>query len=275
MKFISWYPLPSPSTIFYSSLILSGLNLNQGDRILDAGCGTGHLTYILAPKVAKSIGVDISQPTVDFISARLGAEELARRRLEYYCRDICDPAFGEQYGETFTKAFSVHVLEHVSNPAAYVHSLAQCIRPGGSMMVVFPNSRTHGRNFFERTTDVSDLFSHSGLTPMLHAMSATPLKEQTSKVYYALRNCYRMIRKESFLSSGDEFHQTRYYQTLGTTRFMRLALSIAIEALQPAMSRAILYRLKPLENATRMEEGEFCVLATKQQTTPRLANSRS
>ena len=133
-------------------------------------------------------------------------------------------------------------------------------------MVVFPNSRKHGRNFFDQTTDVRDLFAHCGLSPMLFAMSGTRLRKVIAKAYYSLRNCYRMVRKESNFPSGNEFHETRYYATLERARFARLALSIVIAALQPVASRLTLYRLEPLKNTGNIEETEICVLATKQET---------
>ena len=241
-----WYPLPNMGAIFYSGLVISLLNLDRQDRILDAGCGTGHLTYLLAPRVAKTVGIDISQPTMELINAKVGMKKLINRRLEYHCKDICEPDFGEQYREAFTKVFSIHVLEHVSDPARFVRSLAQCLRPGGSMMIVFPNSRNHGRNFFNQAGEVRDLFVYCEFSPMLYTMSGTCMRKGIAKAYYSLRNFYRMVRKESHFSSSNEFHETRYYATLKTTHFSRLALSIVIGVLQPLASQAALYRLKPL-----------------------------
>lgn len=257
------YPLPNSGAIFHSGLVLRCLDLDRRDHVLDAGCGTGHSTYVLAPKVTRSVGVDVSQPTIAFINSRAHARELTNRRLEYRCEDLCEPAFGERYGEAFTKAYSIHVLEHVSDPARFVRSLAQCIRPGGSVMVVFPNSRTHGRNFFPEATEIGDLFTRCGLFPVLYVMSRTFAGKVIAKVYYGLRNCYRMVRKESRFCSGNEFHETRYFATLDTTGFARLALSVVIEALLPLASRLSLYRLEPLGN--NIEGKEICALAKKQE----------
>ena len=76
VRLARWYPLPNMGTIFYSGLVVSLLNLDRQDRVLDAGCGTGHLTYLLASRVAETIGVDISQPTIEFINSKLGVEGL-------------------------------------------------------------------------------------------------------------------------------------------------------------------------------------------------------
>jgi len=74
-----------------------------------------------------------------------------------------------------------------------------------------------------------------------------------------------MLRKESRFSAGNEFHETRYYATLETTRFSRWALSIIVAILQPVTSRLALYKLEPLDNTDQIGETEVCVLATKEQ----------
>ena len=265
MWLLRWYPLPSPSVILYSRLISDYLSLNREDHVLDAGCGTGHLTYMLSPMVARSVGVDISRPTLELVNAKLGAKELIKRRLQYQGGDICNPAFGEEHAEAFTKAFSIHALEHVSDPHRFVRSLAQCLRPGGSVMAVFPNSTKHGRRFFAQVADIRDIFTNCGLSLSIYAMSQTRVGKASTRVYYRLRDCYRMLRKESLFSAGNEFHETRYYVTLETTRFSRLALSIIVAILQPVTSRLALYKLEPLDNTDQIGETEVCVLAKKEQ----------
>ena len=135
-----------------------------------------------------------------------------------------------------------------------------------AQIVVFPNSRTHGRNFFAEAREVRDLFVRCGLFPVLYATSRTFAGKVIAKVYYGLRDCYRMVRKESRFSSGNEFHETRYlcdpeYDPLCPHRSITCYPGIL-----PLASRVSLYRLEPLENTTRIEGREICVLATKQQT---------
>jgi ubiquinone/menaquinone biosynthesis C-methylase UbiE len=50
-------------------LIQSGLD--QGSTLIDMGCGSGTFSFAIAPHCGRVIAVDVSQPMLDLVSARV------------------------------------------------------------------------------------------------------------------------------------------------------------------------------------------------------------
>ncbi len=68
-----------------------------GQRILDAGCGTGALAVEAARRGAQVLGVDLSQTLIALARERLPAElapGAAGGSVELQCADLLDPALG-------------------------------------------------------------------------------------------------------------------------------------------------------------------------------------
>jgi len=82
-------------------------HLKPGQRVLDAGCGEGVLSYILARSGLEVIGVDISAPNIH--NARRFAEELGLR-VEFLQADAANLPFSDN---SFDVVVSSHVLEHL------------------------------------------------------------------------------------------------------------------------------------------------------------------
>lgn len=114
----------------------------KGSMILEAGCGTGAQTKIIAPKNPESrfISIDISGDSL------LTAESLLRSlditNVEFRSGDIFDLKFDT---ETFDHVFICFVLEHLPNPADALRSLKKVLKKGGSITVI---EGDHGSTFF-------------------------------------------------------------------------------------------------------------------------------
>jgi magnesium-protoporphyrin O-methyltransferase len=66
----------------------------SGQRVLDAGCGTGTLSTCLAQRGANVVAVDISPTLVDLGQERIGGE-FGRGTIDFRVGDMLDPALGE------------------------------------------------------------------------------------------------------------------------------------------------------------------------------------
>ncbi|MFO0580384.1 MAG: magnesium protoporphyrin IX methyltransferase [Polyangia bacterium] len=65
----------------------------RGQRVLDAGCGTGALAVELARRGAHVVAIDLS-PTLVNLARERTPEQLGQGRIEFRVSDMLDPALG-------------------------------------------------------------------------------------------------------------------------------------------------------------------------------------
>lgn len=108
------------------------LSLNEGERLLDIGCGWGGLILWAAKHYGvKALGITLSNEQHAFATERIQAMGLADRcevRLMDY-RDVPET-------EPFDKVVSVGMFEHVGkrNLPAYFAKIYRLLKPGGLVM---------------------------------------------------------------------------------------------------------------------------------------------
>ncbi|TDL78168.1 bifunctional 2-polyprenyl-6-hydroxyphenol methylase/3-demethylubiquinol 3-O-methyltransferase UbiG [Palleronia sediminis] len=107
----------------------------DGLRLLDIGCGGGLLAEPMARLGAEVVGADAAERNIPV--ARIHAEE---QGLEIDYRHTTAEALAEA-GETFDVVLNMEVVEHVSDPKAYLAACHDLVRPGG-MMVCSTLNRT-------------------------------------------------------------------------------------------------------------------------------------
>jgi len=105
----------------------------RGLRFLDIGCGGGLLTEPMARLGADCVGVDPSPKNIATASVHAAEQELEISYREGTAEDL------ERAGETFDVILNMEVIEHVTNPQAFLASCARMLRPGGLMFVATLN----------------------------------------------------------------------------------------------------------------------------------------
>lgn len=110
----------------YGEALLDLLAPRPGERILDIGCGTGHLTKQIADRGAAVIGLDNSPDMI--ASARTAYSDLA-----FVLGDAADFAFGEPFDAVFSNA----TLHWVKPPEDAVRCIAASLKPGGRFVAEF------------------------------------------------------------------------------------------------------------------------------------------
>ena len=108
-----------------------------GKRTLDVGCGAGLLCEPLARRGAAVTGVDAAAENIAAASAHAAGAGLA---IDYHCGDV-----GELGLAGFDLVTSLEVLEHVSDPAAFIAALRAALAPGGLMILSTPNRTARSR----------------------------------------------------------------------------------------------------------------------------------
>lgn len=95
-----------------------------GERVLEVGCGAGHLTSRLAAAGADVVGID-ANPNA---SAVAGSERVQTMRAEAL-------DFGD---DSFDSIVSVHAIEHIPQLTGALEEMARVLRPGGRVLFVYP-----------------------------------------------------------------------------------------------------------------------------------------
>lgn len=99
-----------------------------GLRLLDIGCGGGLLSEPMARLGATVVGADAAPRNIPV--ARLHAEQ-AGLDIDYRLTTAEDLAAA---GEQFDVVLNMEVVEHVSDPLAYLTACQQLLKPGGLMI---------------------------------------------------------------------------------------------------------------------------------------------
>lgn len=100
-------------------------------RLLDIGTGTGRLLELMAPRIARGLGVDASRAMLALARARLARAELSHcavRQADMYRLPLADAEFDTVILQM--------VLHYAEDPAAAVTEAARVLRPGGRLLIV-------------------------------------------------------------------------------------------------------------------------------------------
>ena len=133
-KYDRWFETPIGRLIkkYESQLVLEMLRPGQGERILDAGCGTGVLTRDVLTAGAQVVGLELSLPML------LRAETKLLGYLFHMVRgDMRWLPFADN---AFDKTFSVTAIEFIVEATAAIAELFRVTKPGGSIVVATLNS---------------------------------------------------------------------------------------------------------------------------------------
>ncbi len=114
----------------------------KNSMVLEAGCGVGAQTKIIATKNPDSrfISVDISEDSIREANGMI--RSLGIDNVELKVADLYHLPFGD---ETFDSVIVCFVLEHLHNPIQALKELKRVLKKGGTIMAI---EGDHGSTFF-------------------------------------------------------------------------------------------------------------------------------
>lgn len=101
-----------------------------GERVLDVGCGQGHLTIRLAERGIDVTGID-ANPNAPEASG-------SDRVLYMHAEDLDFP------DATFDAIVSVHAIEHIPPLEQAASEMARVLKPGGRALFIYPAEPIQG-----------------------------------------------------------------------------------------------------------------------------------
>ncbi|MFJ9358201.1 class I SAM-dependent methyltransferase [Streptomyces mirabilis] len=140
------------------------LGLREGDRVLDAGCGTGRALPPLRAAVGPS-GVVVA---ADLTPAMLAAAVRAGRHRDGQLL-LADVTALPLCMESLDAVLGAGLIAHLPNPAENLRELARVVRPGGTLALFHPIGRAALAARQGRRITPDDLRAEANLRPLLAA----------------------------------------------------------------------------------------------------------
>jgi 2-polyprenyl-6-hydroxyphenyl methylase / 3-demethylubiquinone-9 3-methyltransferase len=111
----------------------------SGKSVLDVGCGAGLLCEPLARLGGAVTGVDAAPENA---AAATAHAEVSGLDIDYRSGELSAQGLGK-----FDVVTCMEVIEHVTNPAAFVTELAAHLKPDGLLILSTPNRTTASKLF--------------------------------------------------------------------------------------------------------------------------------
>lgn len=108
--------------------------IEQGDRVLDAGCGVGYGAAEIADRrSARVTAVDIADDALDLARARFDRPNII------WCRDDCHTLDAAAAHAPFDVIINFENIEHLEDPARFIARAAALLSPDGVLLTSTPN----------------------------------------------------------------------------------------------------------------------------------------
>lgn len=157
--------------------VLSTLALQDGDRLLDIGCGQGVLSRVI-PKKVEYVGIDIAKPLL------ASAEKYQKPLPHIFLHADLTRPWPLSKLPLFSHAACILVLQNIEDPAIIFEELSHVLQEGGRAIFVlnhpyFRIPRQSRWNTDEKTqTQTRELFSY--MTPQRIPIVTHPGKQSSS-----------------------------------------------------------------------------------------------
>ena len=143
-------------------------------RVLEVGCGPGHMFDSLAPRARQIVGVDLSYEMLRKANARL------QNNVCLAQSDACRLPFRDA---VFDTVLCMGVLEYV-RAEDLIRDISRVVRPGGHVVFTVPHAACKARAFGARLRRLartlvrrrrSDLFARYEVKPLLRMLEVAGL----------------------------------------------------------------------------------------------------
>lgn len=111
-------------------IVLDWVGPPPGARILDIGCGRGHLVRALSKRGFDAWGIDLN-PNARELAGELNVRTMSADALE----------FGDA---SFDAVVSFHAIEHIPPLEKAILEVARVVKPGGKVLLVYPAEPIRG-----------------------------------------------------------------------------------------------------------------------------------
>jgi SAM-dependent methyltransferase len=180
-----------------------------GFKVLEVGPGSGFTAYALSRQVQHLTLVDYAETTLVDLRRKLGSKESIR----FVQADLSQPGLGERLRDSYDFVFGLDMFEYVSDAACGVQNLAAVLRPGGVLLLTFPNytpPKGDGVTWFYQRRELEDLLTQAGFARwQILSVSLRPF----AKAVFTLTHewplkLYRLLRRRNEVERPQTYERT-------------------------------------------------------------------
>lgn len=187
-------------------IVYQYLPLSAEMSVLEIGPGSGITAFRLARQVRHLTLLDVAASNV--AQLRKALREIPN--LSFLCADVCGPALADSVAAQFDAIFGLAVLDLVPDPQACLRNLSALLRPGGQLLLQFPNyppPKSPGVTCFGTKEELGQLLDATGFKRWaVYALKLRPhadllyreFHERPLRLYRRMRNGKREGRPQSY-----------------------------------------------------------------------------
>ena len=160
------------------------LALVEGEEILDVGCWAGTITYLLAQRHKKVLGIDVNPDCIE-----IAKKKYLLPNIEFI---LTDGGLKSLQGTKFDSVVALELIEHLKHPVEFIRGVKGLLKPGGSFIISTPNAVSYlilARSLLRR------------IPKYIQRIDSWPMftTDQRSHFYlWDVFTLYRMLRVEGF-----------------------------------------------------------------------------
>ncbi|MCW8869528.1 MAG: class I SAM-dependent methyltransferase [Proteobacteria bacterium] len=131
---------------------LMACDLVAGKKVLDAACGEGYGSQLLASYADKVVGVDIDQNSINHAKQRYGGQA----NLKFMTADVLEVPIPDN---SFDVVVSFETLEHLSQHQELLNEFKRLLKPDGILIISTPDKAEYSdKTGFENEYHVKELY---------------------------------------------------------------------------------------------------------------------
>ena len=183
--------------------------IQEGDHLLDVGCGTGDFLRACVSNKWNVLGIEPNNSARELAEQKLSVKRGST--LFSSLEELLEKNSSKQLTGKFSVITLWHVLEHVPEPDVYLNRLKKLLHPNGRIILALPNYKSHDAIHYGNFWAAYDLPRH------LFHFSRKSVSFFAGKVNMAVENILPMPFDAFYVSLLSEKYargKTNYFSAL-------------------------------------------------------------